>query len=163
MAAAPCPGCLRLCPAGCLGDRDSGSCHPLAWHQSCCWAGEPQSCLCTEAAVPGKLGSQVASVAQPHTVLGGSCSCGAEQPQGSGILPAPAATQQVSAEGLNVEPDGRQDWLCQLEDRHRGESFTCVSARGCTPVMDRESKQLCLILFKKFPLFFFFLFFFSLY
>lgn len=33
----------------------------------------------------------------PTTALGVSCSCGAEQPQGSGILPAPAATSAAAS------------------------------------------------------------------
>lgn len=86
----PLPGRPGAVPTGCLWDRDSGSFYLLAWHQSCCWAGEPQMCMCTEASLGAKWHQWHSPIS--GTVLGGSCSCGAEQPQGSGTLPAPAAT-----------------------------------------------------------------------
>lgn len=116
-AAASFPGCLRL-----------------AWHQSCCWAGEPQTRLCFEAAVPGKAGSQMASVAELHQCwgLGISCSSGAQQPQGSGILQLLQPPQQVPSEGLNMEPDIRQNWLCQLGGSAvRGELHLCYPLCFC--------------------------------
>lgn len=95
----------------------SGSLYLLAWHPSCCWAGESQRCPCAEAAVPGKPGSQMAAVAPPHPGIGGwgfPAAVGQSSPRAQECCQLLQPLQQVSAEGLNMEPDVRQDWLCPV-------------------------------------------------
>lgn len=124
-----------FCSCSPLPGLPKAACQTGAVAAFTCWPGEPQACLCAEAAVPGKFGSQGTALpkhwgfpaAVEHSSPGAQESCQLLQPP-----------QQVPAEGLNMEP--RQPGLALPTRKISTESFTCatlcVSAWGCTGVMD---------------------------
>lgn len=113
----------------------SGSLYLLTWHHSCCWAGEPQRWPCAEAAVPGKPGEPNGSsgTAPPQRWgLGFPAAVRQSSPRAQESCQPLQPLQQVSAEGLNTEPDVRQDWLCPVgRSALRGELHPCYPLCFC--------------------------------
>lgn len=81
------------------------------------------------------LGSQMAAVAQPHPSAGGwgfPAAVRQSSPRAQESCQPLQPLQQVSAEGLNMEPDVRQDWLCPVgRSALRGELHPCYPLCFC--------------------------------